>query len=142
MEKTLLIILAIFLIITCIIAGQLINKKNEEQDLKIYNQNFEKYLNKEIQGTDLASLINEAVNENEKNNVQKTKNGSYIDNGENSIKIDINMITIKDTFEMEAFHSSKIQEFVKNFNTVKFKCTDILYHSNGKVAKLIFEELP
>ena len=142
MEKTLLFVIAIFLIITCIVSLILINKKNEIIDLKRYNGSYEKYVDKEILGIDLASLINQVVNENEKNDVQKNQNGYYIDNGIDSIKIDLKMITIDQTFEMEDIHNSKISNFVKFFNSIKFKCTDILYHDNGRVSKLIFEELP
>ena len=59
-----------------------------------YNGSYEKYVDKEILGIDLASLINQVVNENEKNDVQKNQNGYYIDNGIDSIKIDLKMITI------------------------------------------------
>ena len=143
MEKTLILILAIFLIVICIVSAWLINKKGMQQDVINYNKTYEAYLDKEILGIDLASLINMAVNENEKNGVQKDQRGYYIENDENSIKIDLNMITIKSTYRMEEIHSSKIENFVKYFNSINFKCTKIEYHSKtGRVAKLVFEELP
>lgn len=142
MNKTLLLLLSIFLIIICITSVLLINLKSEKEQVINENKQYEKYLNKEIQGTDLATLIGKVVNENEKNRVQKDEKGYYINNLENSIKIDLKMTTIDKTYPMEEIHSNKVANFVQYFNTIKFKCTSIEYHNKtGKVAKLIFEEL-
>lgn len=52
------------------------------------------------------------------------------------------MITIKKTYQMEAIYKSEIQNFVKNFNTITFKCISIEYHKQtGLVSKITFEEI-
>lgn len=142
MDRTLLIILAIFFITICVVSGILINKNSEKQEIQKQNNMYEIYLNKEILGTDLATIISKVVNENEKNRIQKDENGYYIENDENSIKIDLKMITIDKTYQMEEIHSGKIVNFVKHFDSIKFKCTSIEYHKKtGKIKKLVFEEL-
>lgn len=142
MKQQVLIILAIFFIIICVVCGVLINIQAEKNIIKQENEEFEKYVDKEILGTDLATLISKTVNKNEKNNISKDDNGYYIDNGENSIKIDLKMTTIDKTYPMEEIYNKQITKFVQNFNLIKFKCTSIEYHEKtGKVSKLVFEEL-
>ena len=142
MKQQILIILAIFFIIICVICGVLINIQSEKNIIKQENKEYEKYIDKEILGTDLATLIGKAVNTNEKNNISKDDNGYYIDNGKNSIKIDLKMTTLDKTYPMEEIYSKQITKFVQNFNLIKFKCTNIEYHEDtGKVSKLVFEEL-
>ena len=119
----------------------LINIQNEHKEIAKQNMEYEYYLDKIIMGTDLASLISKVINQNEKNGVLKDKNGLYIDNNKNSIKIDLKMTTIDKTYPMEAIYNSQMINFVQNFNIIQFKCTKIEYHQNSKlVSKLVFEE--
>ena len=59
-----------------------------------------------------------------------------------SIKIDLKMITVEKTYPMELIYKNDVTNFVKNFNVILFKCTNIEYHKEtGKVSKLIFEQI-
>ncbi len=142
MKRTLLIPLVIFFIMICMTCIFLINLKMQSQEIKRENAEFEIFLNKEVLGTDVASLISKAVDKNEKNNIQKDERKYYINNDENSIKIDLKMTTIDKTYPMEEIYNNNITEFVKNFNSIKFKCTSIEYHKKtGKISRITFEEL-
>lgn len=142
MKQSFLLILAIIFIIICVICTSLINIRAEQSSIKKENKEFEKYLNKEILGTELASLISKVIDKNERNLDLKDKNGYYIENNENSIKIDLKMKTINKTYPMEEIYNNEIVLFVQNFNLIKFKCTSLEYHKKtGRVSRLIFEEL-
>lgn len=141
MKKNILLIIVIFFIIMCVLFVTLRNIQANERALQKENSEYEVYLNKEIYGTDLASLINKIVDHNEKNNVKKDKYGYYIENNENSIILQVNMKTIEKTYKMEQFYNNDITKFVKNFNEINFKCIDIQYNQVGKVSKLVFEEI-
>lgn len=142
MKQSLLIILAIIFIVICIVSGTIINLRAENKEINKYNLEYEKYLNKEILGTEIATLISKVIDQNERNNIQKDENGYYINNNQNSIKIDLKMITIEKTYPMETIYNNQITNFVQNFNQIKFKCTKIEYHEQtGKISRLIFEEL-
>jgi len=142
MKQNLLIILAILLIIVGIICVSLINLQAEKRKIDKENLEYEKYLNKKILGTELATLISKAVDQNEKNKVEKDEKGYYIDNYENSIKIDLKMTTIDKTYPMEEIYNNKIASFVQNFNLINFECTNIEYHQKtGKISRLVFTEL-
>ena len=142
MKNTFLITLAIFFIIICIICTVLINLRAEKNQIKKENMEYEKYLNKQILGTEIATLISKVIDKNEKNNIPKDEKGYYISNGQNSMKIDLKMTTIDKTYPMEEIYNNKITSFVENFNFINFKCISIEYHKKtGKISKLVFEEL-
>lgn len=142
MKNTFLIVLAVIFIIICLTCTFLINIRAEKIELKKENAEYEEYLNKEVLGTELASLISKVIDKNEKNNVQKDNKKYYIDDDNNSIKIDLKMTTIDKTYPMEEIYNNEMTSFVQNFNLIKFKCTSIEYHEKtGKVSKLVFEEI-
>lgn len=142
MKQSFLFLLLIIFIITCIVCITLINIKAEQNAIRQENEEFEKYLDQEILGVDVASLISKTVDKNEKNLIEKDEKGYYIENDQNSIKIDLKMKTIEKTYPMEEIYNNQIILFVKNFNLIKFKCTSIEYHKKtGKISKLVFEEL-
>ena len=91
-------------------------------------------------GTEVASLINKAIKENEKNNVIKDDKNYYIPNETNSIKIYVKLVQDGEAFAMERIFNYGMTEFVKNFNLENFKCTQVNYHKEtGKVSEIYFE---
>lgn len=142
MKKSFLIITAIILIIIFIVLGYIFEAQAKQNEAISYNKQYESYLGEKIYGAEIATIINKVTEQNERNNVAKDENGYYIDNGTNSIKIDLKMITIEKTYPMELIYKNDITRFVKNFNVILFKCTNIEYHKEtGKVSKLIFEQI-
>jgi len=116
------------------------NYKVEKEKLDEKNYEFEVYLNKEIYGTDVATLINKASYKNRKNQVEQDKNGKYIDNGNNSINIDIKMLDDDKTYNMEKFYKSGTMLFAEYYKNIKFKVMKIDYHEETKLVKYIFIE--
>ena len=53
------------------------------------NLEFENYLNVEVSGIDLVTVMNRAIDNNERNEVEKNRKGIYQDNENNSISIEI-----------------------------------------------------
>ena len=142
MKKTVLIIAIPIVIILFSICGLFITQKTTIRNIKKYNSQYEYYINKSIYGTELVTLINKVVNENEINKVEKDEKGFFIEYNENSIKINIKMNTNGKTYQMETFYNNDITKFVENFNLVKFRCNKIEYHKkSGRVRKLYFEEI-
>ena len=142
MKKTVLIIAIPIVIILFSICGLFITQKTTIRNIKKYNSQYEYYINKSIYGTELVTLINKVINENEINKVEKDEKGFFIENNENSIKINIKMNTNGKTYQMETFYNNDITKFVENFNLVKFRCNKIEYHKkSGRVSKMYFEEI-
>lgn len=142
MKKVLIILLILFMIIIFAIYALFITNKAQTNSLRNYNREYEEYLDKTIYGTELATLINKATNVNEKNKIEKDKKNHYIENEENSIKIEITMLLTEKTYPMEEIYNTDTAEFVKHFNLEKFKCTKIEYHNKtGKISKMLFEQV-
>lgn len=134
-----------FLIIVIIVVGisyMYLNYKSNYNTAKRENQKFESYYNQEIEGAELATIINRAVNENNINEIEKDNKGKYIDNDNNSINIDIKMLDNDETYNMETLYNGGIDKFVQYYSKIKFKCTDIKYHkSTNKVKYMLFEQI-
>lgn len=141
MKNTLLLVAIPIAIIIFSVCGLLITKNTTNRIIKEKNSEYEYYLGRTVYGTDVTTLINKATNENEKNGIQKNEKNHYIENNENSIKIELKMMTTDKTYPMEEIYNNDITKFVANFNLIKFKCTKLEYHKNtGKIKKLVFEE--
>lgn len=142
MKKTLIYLIFLFLIIIISIYFLKIITERDIRNLSKYNYEYEKYLNRTIYGAELATLINKTVDLNEKNKIEKDEQKHFIDNKENSIKIDIKILLTKKTYPMEEFYNNDTAQFVEFFDLEQFKCVNIEYHKKtNKVSKLVFEQI-
>ena len=58
------------------------------------------------------------------------------------MKMDIKFIDNDTIYNIETIYNSGIENFVKNYNTIQFKCTNIQYHEQThKVKYLFFEQI-
>lgn len=141
MKKTLIIVSIIFIIIMVLLSIFLINIKNKNRQLQQINMQFEHYINNEIYGTELATLINKSIDNNKKYNVPKDENGIYISDNNYSIKITIKMLATQEIYEMEKIFDHKVEQFIELFNNSKFKANNVLYHENtGRISQIDFEQ--
>ena len=141
-NKIFIILTLLFLIIVLSFWALSINNKKNNANLKKYNYEYEKYLNKTITGTELATLMNKAINQNEINKIKQDKQKHYIENDKDSIKIEIKITLTGKTYPMEEFYNNDTNEFVKYFSEIQFHCVDVEYHKKtGKVGKLKFEQI-
>lgn len=134
-----------FTIIIILIVGlsyMIIDYKNKQEEIKTQNKFYEDYLNREITGTALLTVMNKAVDSNIKNEVKQDEEEKYINNGNNSINIDVKMIDRNKTFNMERILKREMSEFVSFYGDIIFKCTKIEYHEEtGRVKYLLFEQI-
>ena len=140
--KKIVIFFLIIIIIICGISYLYLNYKAEYRISKKANLEFEKYLNEEVYGIDLATVINRAVDNNEKNEVEKNNKAIYLNNNANSISIEIKMIDNDTIYQMETIYNKGIQNFINYYGKIKFKCVEIKYHSStNKVKYMLFEQI-
>ena len=106
------------------------------------NSKFRIFENEEISGLDLATIINKALNENVKNEVEKDDDGKYIDNKNNSINIDIEFLDDDVIYNIEKIYAGGIENFVKYYSEITFKCMEIKYHEQTKkISYMKFEQI-
>lgn len=140
--KKFVIFLVIVVAIVCAIAYMYLNFIANRNTAITENMPYETYLNREIFGSDLASVINRAINDNNKNNVEKDEKGLYIANDTNSIKIQVKITDNDTTYDMETFYNSGMDNFIKYYNQIKFKCTNVEYHeTTNKIKYMLFEQI-
>ncbi len=144
MKKVIIILIVLAIVAITSLMLVISQYTAERNEINKFNLEYEQYKDKTIYGTNIGSLINYAINNNEKYNIEKDENGNYIDDNKYCMKIEIKMISSEDeekiiTYSMETINSLGIERFVKNFNVLDFKCVDINYNSYGRVNKLTFE---
>ena len=140
--KKIAIFFTVIIIVLCGISYLYLNYKAEYNMSKKANLEFEKYLNEEVYGTDLATIINRAVDNNNRNEVEKNNKGIYLNNDTNSISIEIKMTDNDSIYQMETIYNSGIQNFINYYSNIKFKCVEIKYHnSSNKVKYMLFEQI-
>ena len=139
--KKIVIFFVIIIAIVATVAYLYLNTLASNNTAKRENLEFTSYYKKEVMGGEIVTLINKAIDNNVVNNVETDENGNYIDNENNSINIDIKFIDNDQTYRMEALNKSGLDNFMKYYNTIKFKCMKIDYHkATGKVKYMYIEQ--
>ena len=140
--KKIFIFLTIIIVIICIIAFQYNSYKRNQNAITSENSEFDLYLDKEVYGIDLATIINKSVDKNEKNKISKDEKGFFIENDENSIKVQIYIKENEKTYEMEQIYKQGTEQFVQFFINEKFKCSKVEYHKKtGRIKYMLFEQI-
>ena len=142
MKKYVLIIITIVLAIVAVVAYKIYDYKVTQNEANNNNKSYNSFYGQEVLGTDVATLINKAIDSNEKNSVAIAEDGTYIDNGTNSINIDIKFKDLDKPISMERIDELDSIKFVQNFGGFSFKCTKIEYHEKtGNVKYMYFEQV-
>lgn len=142
MKKIIIFIIIVIAIVACV-GYVYVNYRAQYKDSLRTNREYEQYLNKEVLGSDLATIMNKAVDNNKQNKVEKNK-GIYVNNGTNSINIEIKMLDDdNEIYKMEKIYDGGMQNFMTYYGNIKFKCTKLDYHKRThRVSYMLFEQLP
>ena len=134
-----------FAMIIFIVVGMFflyMNYTNHYNNIQKENKQFESYYQEETYGTNLASIINKALDNNEKNKIEKDEKGRYNENDTNSINIDIKMLDNDKTYHMEKLANGGMSTFTLYYGQIKFKCTKMEYHNKtGRIKYMLFEQI-
>ena len=140
--KKILIFLTIIIIIVAIVVVKYFSYSAEQSLLIAENAEYEEYKDEEINGLEIATIINKTVDKNIKNKIEKDDKGNFIQNDINSIEIEIYMQDNETTYNMEKIYNAGTEQFVQYYGNIKFKCSKIEYHkTTGKVKYMLFEQL-
>lgn len=142
MKKYVLIIITIVLIIVAVVTYKVYDYRVTQNNVSNNNKTYNSFYEKEVLGTDVATLINKAIDNNNKNSVEKSNDGYYINNDKDSINIDIKFKDLDEPISMERIDELDSIRFVQNFGGFSFKCTKIEYHEKtGNVKYMYFEQV-
>lgn len=141
MKKYVILFIIVIIVVTSI-AYLYLNYVSGANNVKASNKEYTNLYNTTITGSTLASNINKIIDKNTKNNVQKDKNGYFLDNGTNSIIGEIKFKDSENTFKIEQIYNNDISKFINLYSNLNFKCTNIKYHSKTNlVSYMYFEEV-
>ena len=142
MKKNILVILGIFIIILLFVVYLLYNYKKDVIYAQNFNKQYESYYQKTIVGTDLATVMNKAMDYNQKNDIAKDSNDRYYRETEKSILIEVKFLEKEKIVRMEDILLGDMENFIHFYRQANFKCTKIEYHSeNNQVKNLYFEQI-
>lgn len=142
MKKTLIILILLIIAIIAVVIYQYNSYNRKLAETKRINKEYENFTENEILGTSLITLINKAIDSNEKNSISKNDKGLYIENETTSIKIEVKFLESDNIFSMESIGRLGSEEFTKNYGAFSFKCTKKTYHEKANNIKyLLFEQI-
>lgn len=139
MKKIVFFVVIIIVIVSSVFVTYSYYQSNL-RELKKENSKFDYCYNSEITGTEVATLINKAIDNNSVNSVEKDANKKYIENDENSVVIKIHMLDTDTVYDMESIYGNDITQFLEFYGGVKFKCSNIEYHEKTKKVKSLYFE--
>lgn len=141
MKKIVIRLLCVLLVILVIITGKYMSYKVKQNRIKQENVDYEYFYQKEVYGSEIATVINKAINQNTKNEIPKDENGKYIQNNTNSIKVEVHISDNETLYDMETLYNGTMTTFVQYYNLIKFKCTTLTYNEVGRVNYMYFEQI-
>lgn len=142
MKRKLLVILGIFIIILIFAVYLLYNYRKDVIQMQSFNRQYEVYYEKTILGTDLATMLNKAMDYNEKSDISKDSKDRYYIETEKSLLVEIKFLEKEEPVKMEDILSKEIETFISFYGAASFKCTKIEYHeANKQVKSLFFEQV-
>ncbi len=139
MRQHIILIISIIIIALVFFSYKLFMYKADYIDIQKYNKTYLDYNRNNLYGTDITSIINKAINNNEKYKIKKDESKEYIPNEENSIKIYVKFEENGSEYSMEKINKVGIQEFNSYFGELNFMCKNVKYHKNGQVSEMYFE---
>lgn len=142
MKKKILVILGIFIIILLFVVYLLYNYRKGVAQAQSFNKQYENYYEKTILGTDLATVMNKAMDYNQKSDIAKDSNDRYYIETEKSLLVEVKFLEKEETVKMEDILLRDMENFINFYATASFKCTKIEYHQENKQVKnLYFEQI-
>ncbi len=138
--------IAIFIVIVIIILTTMYYMyMSFQSDIRLAekeNSQFEFYLDRNITGAEIVTLINMITDSNVLNEVEKNSENKYIDNTINSINMDIRFIDDDITYNIEKIFDNGVEKFLIYYGDIEFKSIEIQYHEQtSKIKYMLFEQI-
>ncbi len=146
MKKILILIIVISITLVSIVFVKYADYSRKKTQIKSINNEYLAYQNSDIKINTIVSLMNKAIEQNKKNNIEQDENNEFKENDTDSIKIylktESNNETVKIPMERLILNEKAGVEKVEYaFSDLIFKAVDIEYHSKtGQIKSVTFEQ--
>lgn len=139
MKRIILIIVTIIIVAILLFSYNYIQYENKQVDVMKFNKAFLDFNRNNLYGTDITTVMNKAIDNNEQYKIKKDESGLYIPDELFSTKIYIILEKEGSKYPMEKFYKVGIKEFTKYFGELNFECTKVNYHENGRISEMFFQ---
>lgn len=146
MNRSFALVFIILVVIFIIFYVHFAEIRDKNLEILKFNSEYEIFDEDRINGLDIATVVNKAVNNNDTYAVSRDEKGFYDIDDPNVVEIYISLMdydenTLK-SFKMESFYKAGMSSFISSFADAYFKCTKIEYHKDtGKIKSMTFELL-
>lgn len=144
MKKTIIIILSVFVVIlfivTIVFFMQLDSLKELKKELDSDSEYFLKYNEVQFEVNDFISIMNKAIEINEKYGIQKNEKNTYIEDNKYSVKVYLRLDDREELIPMEKLLLSEQggSKVINNlFSDIVYRYESIQYHEETKRVKEI-----
>ncbi len=141
MKKIIVIIIVIVIAVVSIVYMHFAEVSRNKRIIQEINNEFLNYEKSIVQINTVISLMNKAIQQNIDNNIPQDEKKFFKENDYNSIKVFINIKSRNSTIPMEDLilnENAGMEKVSYAFSDMIFEMTDIEYHKNGQVKKVIF----
>lgn len=133
MPKYVITLMSLTLVAIGFIVVLMVNVKIGDNEVKIFNAQFESYNKNRLSGSEIYSVINKAINNNQKEDVETHK-----------VNINLRIIDYQEevTVNMDKLNELGMDRFYEYYGGYEFRCTSIEYNRDTKlVEELNFENI-
>ena len=144
MKKILIIIIVAVITAVAVFTGKYIEYSKQKTQITKINNEFLAYQKSIVKINKIVTLMNRAIDLNNKNKIEKDENGFYKENNTNSIKVYLKVKSSDSKMEMEKLmldDKAGVEKVEYAFSDLIFEMTDVEYHQKtGQVKSITFEE--
>lgn len=132
MKNTFMFIATIVIIIIAIFVSKYYGLKQKKIEILEFNAQYEKYLDKEITGNSITTIINKAIDDRKK---------EYMNDENRTVNIEIKTIDIDRIFTMDVLYNGGIEQFASLYSDILFKSVQYEYDSENRICYILFEQI-
>lgn len=148
MKKIVFSIILVTIIALVVIIVGINGNRAKEKEIANFNLQFEKFQGKIMYGADVLTIINSARENNTNYNISKNEQGLYEENNENSMKVQIILLSKNEegeieekSYPMETLEKAGLTTFISNFGLTTFECSNIEYNKQKRINKITVKQL-
>ncbi len=145
MKKIIFFILISVIILIAIFGINYLNYVSNKKQILNQNKEYIQYEGSVIKINQVTTVMNKAIDNNKKNDIETDENGKFIENDTNSIKVYLeiesrdSVIPMEDLLLSEVSTTAKVE---KLFSDMFFEYKEIKYHQKtGQVSEIIFRAI-
>lgn len=135
MKKAIIFLICVFILIVTSTYAYYQSRQSEKAVISRFNYQYEKYLDKDLQVTDVVTLINKAIDDNTRSQENK-------DNNSTNLELEFKFQDVDKIYKMSDLISAGLDAFRNSFEYSTFKIVECTYNKETtRIEKILIEEV-